>query len=100
MKFKNDTDGYVLLREWVADDGFIHAEIWGQPTGEEVEMDSESEYVGPDYSKWITYKKVTENGKVVFDDVFHKDTYKPLVDEKGKVWRPDSEEVTVAPANP
>jgi vancomycin resistance protein YoaR len=100
MKFKNDTDAYLLIREWVADDGFIYAEIWGQPTGEEVEMSSEPEYVGPDYSKWITYKKVTENGKVVFDDVFHKDTYKPLVDEKGKVIRPDSEEVTIAPVNP
>jgi vancomycin resistance protein YoaR len=100
MKFKNTTDAYVLLREYVADDGFIYAEIWGQPTGNKVEMDSEPEYVGPDYSKWITYKKITDkDGKVLFDDVFHKDTYKPLVDEKGKVIRPDSEEVTVAPVN-
>ena len=100
MKFKNDTEGYLLLREYVADDGYIYAEIWGQPTGEEVEMTSEPEYVGPDYSKWTTYKKVTENGEVVFDDVFHKDVYKPLVDEKGKTIRPDSEEVTVAPVDP
>ena len=100
MKFRNDTDGYLLLREWVANDGYIYAEIYGRPTGEEVEMDSEPEYVGPDYSKWITYKKVTENGEVVFDDVFHKDVYKPLVDEKGKVIRPDSEEAKPAPVNP
>lgn len=100
MKFKNDTEGYVLLREYVADDGYIYAEIWGQPTGEEVEMSSEPEYVGPDYSKWTTYKKVTENGEVVFDDVFHKDVYYPLVDEKGKTVRPDSEEVTIAPVDP
>ncbi len=100
MKFKNDTEGYLLLREWVADDGFIYAEIYGRPTGEEVEMESEPEYVGPDRSKWTTYKKVTENGKVVFDDVFHKDVYLPLVDEKGKVIRPDSEEAKPAPANP
>jgi vancomycin resistance protein YoaR len=100
MKFKNDTEGYLLLREYVADDGYIYAEIWGQPTGEEVEMTSEPEYVGPDYSKWTTYKKVTENGEVVFDDVFHKDVYKPLVDEKGKTIRPDSEEVTIAPVDP
>jgi vancomycin resistance protein YoaR len=100
MKFKNDTEGYILLREYVADDGFIYAEIWGQPTGEEVEMSSEPEYVGPDYSKWTTYKKVTENGEVVFDDVFHKDVYYPLVDEKGKTIRPDSEEAKPAPANP
>jgi vancomycin resistance protein YoaR len=100
MKFKNDTEGYLLLREYVADDGFIYAEIWGQPTGEEVEMSSEPEYVGPDYSKWTTYKKVTENDEVVFDDVFHKDVYYPLVDEKGKTIRPDSEEAKPAPANP
>ena len=100
MKFKNDTKGYLLLREYVADDGYIYAEIWGQPTGEEVEMTSEPEYVGPDYSKWTTYKKVTENGEVVFDDVFHKDVYRPLVDEKGKTIRPDSEEVTIAPVDP
>ena len=100
MKFKNDTDGYLLLREYVADDGFIYAEVWGKPTGEEVEMSSEPEYIGPDYSKWTTYKKVKENGEVVFDDVFHKDVYKPLVDEKGKTIRPDSEEVTIAPVDP
>jgi vancomycin resistance protein YoaR len=100
MKFKNDTDGYLLVREYVADDSFIYAEVWGQPTGEEVEMESEPEYVGSDYSKWTTYKKVTENGKVVFDDVFHKDVYKPLVDEKGKTIRPNSEEAKPAPANP
>src|SRR5918992_1220807 len=100
MKFKNDTDGYLFLREYVADDGFIYAEVWGRPTGEEVEMSSEPEYVGPDYSKWTTYKKVKEDGKIVFDDVFHKDVYEPLVDEKGKVIRPDSEEAKPAPVNP
>ena len=100
MKFKNDTEGYLLLREYVADDGYVYAEIWGRPTGEEVEMSSEPEYIGPDYSKWTTYKKVKEDGKVVFDDIFHKDVYEPLVDEKGKTIRPDSEEAKPAPANP
>jgi vancomycin resistance protein YoaR len=100
MKFKNDTDAYILLREWVADDGFIYAEIWGQPTGEEVEMDSKPTYLGSDYSKWVTYKKVKENGKVVFDDVFHKDTYQPFVDEHGKAIPPNSEEAKPAPVNP
>ena len=100
MKFKNDTDAYILLREWVADDGFIYAEIWGQPTGEEVEMDSKPTYLGSDYSKWVTYKKVKENGRVVFDDVFHKDTYQPFVDEHGKAIPPNSEEAKPAPVNP
>ena len=100
MKFKNNTDGYILLQEWVGDDGYIYASIYGRPTGKEIEMDSEPEYVGPDSSKWVTYQKVKENGKVVFDDVLHTDTYKPLVDEHGQVIRPDSEEVIIAPVNP
>jgi len=100
MKFKNTTEGYLLLREYVADDGYIYAEIWGRPAGKEVEMDSEAEYMGPDYSKWVTHKKVKENEKVVFDEVLYRDTYKPLVDEKGKIIRPDSEEVITAPVNP
>ena len=98
MKFENTTDAYVLLREYVADDGYIYAEIWGQPTGKAVEMDSEPEYVGPDYSKWITYQKVTENGKVVFDDALRKDTYKPLVDDKGKTVAPNDPYLNIAPA--
>ena len=63
-------------------------------------MDSEPTYLGADYSKWETYKKVKEAGKVTFDDVFHKDTYQPYVDEHGKVFPPNSKEVTVAPVNP
>jgi hypothetical protein len=43
---------------------------------------------------------VKENGKVVFDDVFHEDIYEPLVDEKGKVIRANSEEAKPAPVNP
>jgi hypothetical protein len=99
MKFENTSDGYLLLREYVADDGYIYAEIWGRPTGKEVELDSEPEYLGADYSKWITYKKVKENGKVVEDDVLHTDTYQPLIDEKGKTIAPNSEELNIAPAN-
>ena len=99
MKFENTSDGYLLLREYVADDGYIYAEIWGRPTGKEVELDSEPEYLGADYSKWITYKKVKENGKVVEDDVLHTDTYQPLIDEKGKTIAPNSEELNIAPVN-
>ena len=99
MKFENTSDGYLLIREYVAEDGYIYAEIWGKPTGKEIELDSEPEYLGSDYSKWITYKKVKENGKVVEDDVLHTDTYQPLIDEKGKTIAPNSEEVHISPAN-
>jgi vancomycin resistance protein YoaR len=99
MKFENTSDGYIFLREYVADDGYIYAEIWGRPTGKTVEMDSEPEYLGSDYSKWITTQKVTEDGKVVFDEVLHTDTYQPLIDEKGKTIAPNSEELNIAPVN-
>ena len=98
MKFKNTTDGYVLLREYVADDGFIYAEVWGQPTGKKVEMDSEPEYLGSDYSEWATYKKVTdEKGKVLFDGLLYRSTYKPLIDEHGKLIPPNYEYLNIAP---
>jgi vancomycin resistance protein YoaR len=91
MKFKNNTDSYVLIREWVAADNYIYAEIWGRPTGRKVEMDSKPEYVGADKSKWVTYKKVKEHGKVVFDGIFNKDTYNLLVDDKGRPILTNSE---------
>ena len=100
MKFENTTDGYIFLREYVADDGYIYAEIWGKPTGKEVEMDSEPLYLGADYSQWETYQKVTdEDDKVIFDGLLHKDTYMPLIDEKGKTIAPNSEELNIAPVN-
>ena len=95
MKFENTSDGYVLIREYVADDGYIYAEVWGQPTGKKVEMNSEPKYMGKDYSKWTTTQKVTENGKVTYDGLLHKDVYNPLVDEKGKTIPPS--EVFVPP---
>jgi vancomycin resistance protein YoaR len=101
MKFKNTTDGYLFLREYVANDGYIYAEIYGQPTGDKVEMDSEPDYVGSDASKWTTYKKVTDkDGNVTFDDVLHKDTYKPLIDDHGKPIPPNDPYLPVAPVNP
>jgi vancomycin resistance protein YoaR len=73
MKFKNTTDGYVLIREWVDENGFLRAEIRGQPTGKKVEMRTEKVFERPDRGiKWATYKKVTnEDGKVVFDGLIH-----------------------------
>ena len=97
MKFENTTDGYVLIREYVADDGYIYAEVWGRPTGKEVEMDSEPLYVGSDSATWVTYQKVKEDGKVIFDDVLYKDTYMPLVDEAGELVQPGS--VVPVPVN-
>jgi vancomycin resistance protein YoaR len=81
MRFKNTTEGYVLLREWVEENtGWVYAEIWGRPTDKEVEMSSKQVSSGPGYTKWVTYQKVTQDGKVIFDGILHKDTYQPLED--------------------
>ena len=98
MKFQNTTDGYVLLREYVAEDGYVHAEIWGQPTGREVEMGSKPVYRNPDSAKWVTRQKVTENGEAVYDEVLHTDTYGALTGENGRPVPAD--EVPIAPINP
>ena len=95
MKFENTSEGYVLIREYVADDGFIYAEVYGKPNATKVEMTSEPKYMGADYSKWNTYQKVTEDGEITYNGLLHKDVYNPLVDEKGKTIPPP--EVHVPP---
>jgi vancomycin resistance protein YoaR len=98
MKFTNTTDAYVLLREHVADDGYIYAEVWGQPNGTQVRTWSEPVYRGRNSAKWITYQTYKKDGRVVFDGVLHKDTYEALRDKKGKLIPANS--VPIAPVNP
>jgi vancomycin resistance protein YoaR len=98
MKFRNTTDGYLLLREYVAADGYVRAEIWGRPNDVNVEMYSEPTNMDEEGSEWVTYQKVEKDGEVLFDGVLHKDSYEPLVDEKGKEILPS--EVPVAPVDP
>jgi vancomycin resistance protein YoaR len=77
MRFKNTTGAYVLVREYVDEDGFLNAEIYGQPTGKKVEMRSEEVFEDPNRGiKWVTYKKVTDkDGKVLRDGFLHADVY-------------------------
>lgn len=96
MKFRNTTDGYVLIRETVAEDGHVYAEIWGQPTGAEVSMTSKRVSSGPNSTSWVTYQEVTEGEDVLFDGVLHRDTYEPLTSESGEPI-PNAEP---APVNP
>jgi vancomycin resistance protein YoaR len=87
MRFKNTTDAYVLVREYVDERGFLNAEIWGQPTGKKVEMRTEKVFEKPDRGiKWATYKTVTnEDGKVIFDGLIHEYvySYNPPVPDEG-----------------
>lgn len=55
-------------------------------------MDSEPHYLEVDSAKWVTYKKVKENGKFVFYEALHIDTYLPLVGENGELIPPTSVE--------
>jgi vancomycin resistance protein YoaR len=76
MRFKNTTDGYVLIREWVDKDGFLRAEIRGRPTGKKVEMRTVKIWERPQVGiKWETYKKVTQGDKVLFDGLLHSYIY-------------------------
>ncbi|MGB3633333.1 MAG: peptidoglycan binding domain-containing protein [Rubrobacteraceae bacterium] len=95
-QFKNTTDGYVLLREWVDEDGNMYAEVWGQPTDTEAELRSERVDYDNSTSTWVTYKKVKENGEVVKEDEVYTDTYRSVGDNENydknelfnPVWEP------------
>jgi hypothetical protein len=78
MKFKNNTDGDILLKQHINEDGFMVAQIYGEkPTGKRVTMDSEKIEENPQKGiTWVTYKTVTENnGKVVEDGVMFETLY-------------------------
>jgi vancomycin resistance protein YoaR len=77
MKFKNTTDGNILIREFVNEDGFLVAEIYGEEPGNKV-VSMDSEKIKEDLQKgieWATYKKVIEDGEVVEDGTLFKTTY-------------------------
>ena len=74
MRFKNTTDGYVLVREFVDEDGYLNAQILGQkPTGNKVIMNTEKiSQSTSEGIKWITYKKIiAPDGEVLFDDLMY-----------------------------
>ncbi len=98
MRFENTSEGYVLLREYVAQDGYVYAEVWGRPSGAEVRTWSEPVYRNAASAEWVTYQTYKKDGEVLFDGVLHRDTYEALTDEKGKPIPADS--VPIAPVDP
>ncbi len=88
LRFRNNTGGYIFIRQWQGEDGFNHATIHGVPTGKEVSVTSEKVYdgenaAGEPTTRWAAYKTVTENGEVVEDGVFRTVTYEELEPYEG-----------------
>ena len=83
MKFKNTSDGYVLLQEYVSNNGYIYANVYGVPDNIEVEMSSKAVYRNEDASKWMTYYEKKKDGKVVYRDQWAT-PYGALIDDEGK----------------
>lgn len=89
MRFKNNTDGNILIREFVNEDGFLVAQIWGEESPDKT-VSMNSERVEEDINKglkWVTYKKVIDgNGRTIEDDVLYETTYSynPPVPEEMK----------------
>ncbi|MDQ4002970.1 MAG: VanW family protein [Actinomycetota bacterium] len=78
MRFKNNTDGDIVLRQYVNDDGFMIAQVYGEkPTGKQVSMDSEKVEENPNKGiKWATYKTVKDsNGNVLEDGLMYETLY-------------------------
>jgi hypothetical protein len=76
MKFKNNTDSDILIREYVTDKGILKSEIWGQPNGKEVTMRSEQDFKDTDRGiKWSTYKTVKKDGEVIRSGLLREDLY-------------------------
>jgi vancomycin resistance protein YoaR len=82
MKFKNTTDGFVLLEEYVSD-GYVYANVYGVPDNVNVEMWSKKLWMTEDASEWVTYYEKTKGGKVVYKDQW-KTEYDALIDDKGE----------------
>lgn len=87
MKFENSSSGYLLLQEWVDEEGYVNATIYGQPNNADVSLSSRKVNTSTDdegnpVTKWVTSKKVAKNGEVIFNGPIHTDTYKYLKPEE------------------
>jgi vancomycin resistance protein YoaR len=76
LKLRNNTGSEVEIREYVTDDGFLVAEVWGERSGKKVTMHSEEDFRDLNIGiKWSTYKTVEKNGEVLRDGLLHEDLY-------------------------
>ncbi|MBA2376362.1 MAG: VanW family protein [Actinomycetota bacterium] len=88
LRFRNNTSGYIFIRQWQGEDGLNHATIHGTPTGKEVSVTSDKVYDGTDaegdaVTRWAANKTITQNGEVVEDGVFRTVTYRELEPYEG-----------------
>ena len=83
MKFRNNSDGYVLIEQFVSDDGYMYANVYGVPNNIEVEMYSEPVWENANGAEWVTYYTRYKNGEVVYEDSWNSE-YTALYDDEGK----------------
>lgn len=95
MQFKNTTDGYLLLEEYVSGN-YVYANVYGVPQNVDVEMSSEPVRMSENGSEWVTHYKRWEDGKLVYEDQWNTE-YDALLDDKGKKIPTDI--VNVAPVD-
>ena len=95
MQFKNTTDGYILLQEYVSNDNYIYAQVYGVPDNVDVRMSSEPVYTGSSASQWTTYYTRRENDKVVDREQWNT-SYEALYEEGKPI---PTHEVPVAEVN-
>ncbi len=95
MQFKNTTDGYLLLEEYVSGN-YVYANVYGVPQDVDVQMTSEPVWMTENGSEWVTHYKRWENGKLVYEDKWNTE-YDALLDDKGKKIPTDI--VNVAPVD-
>jgi len=78
MRFRNNTDGYIRIKEFVNEDGFLIAQIYGEKPADKV-VSLESEKINEDLGKgitWATYKTVMDNdGRVLEDGLLFETLY-------------------------
>lgn len=89
MRFKNNTASDITLREYVNSEGFLIAEIWGQPTGREVTMRSVRDFRDLERGiKYSTYKTLEKDGRVVRQGLLYEDIYSFPPPTKGGSYNP------------
>jgi len=98
MRFRNTSDSHIFIRQYLSDDDYLYAEVWGRPTGKEVTMISRPLWINERTAGWATFKTVKRDGRTLQSELMYTSTYRGIVDAEGK--REPPTEVRIAPNRP